>query len=422
VKCGGEAFMNVLVLNCGSSSVKFQLIEISMQAIKDGNERLMAKGGIEKIGEETSIQKLKCEGKDPYKVVSPVPTHGDAIQKITDLLTDPVHGIIKDKSEINAVGHRMVHGAETFTHSCLITEAVLDKIKECIPLAPLHNPHNIKGYEISKGLLGDTPHVAVFDTAFHQTMPPSSYIYALPYELYTKNRIRRYGFHGTSHRYVARSACRILGKKKEDFNVITVHIGNGASIAAVKNGSVIDTSMGFTPLEGLVMGTRCGDLDPAILMYLMEKENMDVAALNRILNKKSGLLGITGISNDMRVLEKEAENGNERAILAEDIFAYRIKKYIGAYTVAMGGVDIIVFTAGIGENSPVIRAKSCDGLQSIGAVIDPLKNDKLFGAEGIFSTDDSPVKLCVIPTNEELVIAHDTVEAVEKHINGKDLV
>jgi acetate kinase len=405
--------MKVLVLNCGSSSAKFQLIETSLQAIKDSSERMLAKGIVERIGESISIKKIESMGKEPYRKDEPIPNHTIAIQSILDLLADPVYGIIKDKSEIDAVGHRMVHGGETFTHSCMITEKVLEKIKECIPLAPLHNPHNIKGYEISKELLGDTPHVAVFDTAFHQTMPPSSFIYALPYEYYEKKRIRRYGFHGTSHRYVARRIGRLFNIPKDSFNVITVHLGNGASIAAVKKGRVIDTSMGFTPLEGLVMGTRCGDIDPAILMFLLENDHIDVNGLNKILNKKSGLLGISGISNDMRELQKAAEEGNKRAELAIDIFCYRIKKYIGSYAAAMGGVDYVAFTAGIGENSIIVREKCCEGLEGIGAIIDLKRNEELNRKEGVFSTKDSKVKLCIIPTNEEMVIAHDTVEAVE---------
>ena len=409
--------MKVLVLNCGSSSAKFQLIDTSLQEIKDGTERRLAKGIVEKIGESTSIQKIECEGKKPFSKEETIPNHTVAIQKILDMLADPVYGIIKDKSEIDAVGHRVVHGGETFTHSCLITDPVLAKMKECVPLAPLHNPHNIKGFEIAKELLGDTPHVAVFDTAFHQTMPASSFIYALPYEFYEKKRIRRYGFHGTSHRYVARRIARLFNIPKESFNVITVHLGNGASIAAVKKGRVMDTSMGFTPLEGLVMGTRCGDIDPAILMYLQENDNVDVKGLNKILNKQSGLIGISGVSNDMRELKAAAEAGNARAALAIDIFCYRIKKYIGAYTAAMGGVDYVAFTAGIGENSIMVRQKCCEGLEGINAYLDPEKNKALNGKEGVFSTPDSRVKLCVIPTNEEMVIAHDTVEAVAGLLN-----
>jgi acetate kinase len=409
--------MKVLVLNCGSSSAKFQLIETSLQAIKDGTETRLAKGIVEKIGESRSIRKIECEGKKSFSREEPIPNHTVAIQKILDMLADPVYGIIRDKSEIDAVGHRVVHGGETFTHSCMITDPVLAKMKECVPLAPLHNPHNIKGFEIAKELLGDTPHVAVFDTAFHQTMPASSFIYALPYEFYEKKRIRRYGFHGTSHRYVARRIARLFNIPKESFNVITVHLGNGASIAAVKKGKVMDTSMGFTPLEGLVMGTRCGDIDPAILMYLQENDNVDVKGLNKILNKQSGLIGISGISNDMRELQAAAEAGNARAALAIEIFCYRIKKYIGAYTAAMGGVDYVAFTAGIGENSVIVRQKCCEGLEGINAHLDPEKNIALNGKEGVFSTPDSPVKLCVIPTNEEMVIAHDTVEAVAGLLN-----
>ena len=405
--------MKVLVLNCGSSSAKFQLIDTSLKAIKDGTEKLLAKGNVERIGTQDAILKIQSLGKPKWEKIAPISDHTVAIKTIIDMLSDPEHGIIHDKSEINAVGHRVVHGGETFTHSCLIDEPVLAKIKECIPLAPLHNPHNVKGYEISQALLGDTPHVAVFDTAFHQTMPPSSYIYALPYEYYEKKRIRRYGFHGTSHRYVARRAGRLFNKAKNEYNVITVHIGNGASIAAVQKGSVVDTSMGFTPLEGLVMGTRCGDLDPAILLYLQENDGMSVADVNKVLNKKSGLIGISGVSNDMRELENAAAQGHKLANLAIDIFCYRIRKYIGAYAVAMGGVDYVAFTAGIGENSIIVRQKCCEGLQCLGAILDPEKNTALNGKEGDFSADGSKVRLCVVPTNEEMVIAHETVEAVE---------
>ena len=404
--------MKVLVLNSGSSSVKFQFYDTSLEAIKGGSEKQLAKGIVEKIGEKTSIRKIECNGKPPYKKEDPIADHTQAIRTIIDMLSDSEYGIIKDKTEIDAVGHRVVHGGETFTHSCLIDEKVYDKIKECIPLAPLHNPHNIKGYEISKDLLGKTPHVAVFDTAFHQTMSPSAFIYALPYDYYEKKRIRRYGFHGTSHRFVARRVGRLFNLAKDAFNVITVHLGNGASIAAVAKGKVVDTSMGFTPLEGLVMGTRCGDIDPAILMYLQENDGVNVAGLNKVLNKQSGLIGISGISNDMRELEKAAAESNARAKLAIDIFCYRIRKYIGAYAVAMGGVDFIVFTAGIGENSHIIRSEASKGLEAIGAKVDEAKNKSLNGKEGVFSTEDSKVKLCVIPTNEEILIAHDTVEAV----------
>ena len=410
--------MKILVLNCGSSSAKFQLIETSVQAIKEGTEERLAKGVVEKIGNDEAIQKIESKNGDPFKKVAPVKDHSQAIETILKMLTE--HEVIKDKSEINAVGHRVVHGGENFTHSCLIDDEVLKMIMDCIPLAPLHNPHNIKGFQIAKELLGDTPHVAVFDTAFHQSMPASSYIYAIPYEYYKKRGVRRYGFHGTSHRYVARRVGRLFDAPKEDYNVITVHLGNGASIAAVKKGKVYDTSMGFTPLEGLVMGTRCGDLDPAILMFLMENEELSVAELNKILNKKSGLLGISGLSNDMRDLQDAAEEGNEQAALAIEIFCYRIKKYIGSYTTAMGGVDYIVFTAGIGENSELVREKCCDGLEAIGAIIDKEKNNNTNGKEGDFSRDDSKVKLCVIPTNEEMVIAHDTVECVEGLVKCKE--
>ena len=404
--------MKVLVLNCGSSSAKFQLFETNLEAIKGGTETCLAKGIVEKIGEETSSRRIECLGKPAFREVIPIPSHTEAIRLILEMLTHAEYGIMKDKNEIDAVGHRVVHGGETFTHSCLIDERVLAKIKEFIQLAPLHNPHNIRGYEIAKSLLSETPHVAVFDTAFHQTMPASSFIYALPYEYYEKKRIRRYGFHGTSHRYVARRVGRLFNLPKEAYNVITVHLGNGASIAAVQKGKVMDTSMGFTPLEGLVMGTRCGDIDPAILMYLIESDGADVVSLNRILNKQSGLIGISGISNDMRELEKASKEGNKRAALAIDIFCYRIRKYIGAYTVAMEGVDYVAFTAGIGENSVLVREKCSEGLEAFGAVIDKEKNRTMNGKEGVFSTDASKVKLCVIPTNEEILIAHDTVEAV----------
>ncbi len=406
--------MKVLVLNCGSSSVKFQLIESSTELMKQDKEVLLATGLIEKIGLSSSIVKYKPTGKEPVTETPSILEHTVAIEKVVKLLTHPEYGVIKDQKEIDAVGHRVVHGGEKFSGSKIITDEIYKEIVECVELAPLHNPHNIKGYQISRQLLPDIPHVAVFDTAFHQTMPSFAYVYGLPYVLYKRHAVRRYGFHGTSHRYLTSYLAKYHNKPVESFNVITVHIGNGCSIAAVKGGKSVDTSMGFTPLEGLIMGTRCGDIDPAIVLHIMAKEELGLHEANTMMNKHSGLLGISGVSSDMREVVKEAEKGNDRAKLAIDVYCYRIRKYIGSYAAALGGVDYIAFTAGVGENSPLIREKSCEGLEFMSAKIDPAKNNACIGKFADISTEDSKTKIYAIPTNEEIVIARDTVELVEQ--------
>ncbi|QEK12014.1 acetate kinase [Crassaminicella thermophila] len=396
--------MNVLVINCGSSSLKYQLINMS-------DESVLAKGLVERIGIEGSVLKHEVPGMEKVIIEKDMPDHKVALSLVIDTLVDEKHGAIKDMKEISAVGHRIVHGGEKFSASVVIDDEVIKAIEDCIELAPLHNPANLMGINACKELMPGTPMVGVFDTAFHQTMPKSSYIYPLPYELYEKYGIRKYGFHGTSHRYVSQKAADFLGKKLEDLKIITCHLGNGASLAAIDGGKSIDTSMGFTPLEGLVMGTRCGDIDPAIVTFIMEKENLDIAGVNNLLNKKSGVLGISGVSSDFRDIENAAE-GNERAQLALDVFNKRVKKYIGAYAAEMGGVDVIVFTAGLGENSASNREEICKGLEFMGVKVDPEKNN-IRGKDAIVSTDDSKVKVLVIPTNEELMIAKDTQELLK---------
>ncbi|WP_069650229.1 acetate/propionate family kinase [Caloranaerobacter ferrireducens] len=392
--------MKILVINCGSSSLKYQLIDMT-------NEEVLAKGLAERIGIDGSRVKHRTIGKEEVIIEKPMSNHKVALEIVLNALTDSEHGAIKSMEEISAVGHRVVHGGEKFSGSVVIDDEVLKVLRECADLAPLHNPPNIMGIEACQELMPNTPMVGVFDTAFHQTMPKSSYIYPLPYELYEKYGIRKYGFHGTSHKYVSNRAAEILGKDINELNIITCHLGNGASLAAVKKGKSIDTSMGFTPLEGLAMGTRCGDIDPAIVTFLMEKENMSTSEVNNLLNKKSGVLGISGVSSDFRDIEEAAAKGNERAQLALDKFTSRVKKYVGAYAAIMGGVDVIVFTAGLGENSPETREAVCEGLEFMGVEIDKEKN-KVRGKETIISTENSKVKVLVVPTNEELMIARET--------------
>nr|CAA95986.1 acetate kinase [Thermoanaerobacterium thermosaccharolyticum DSM 571] len=397
--------MKILVINCGSSSLKYQLIES-----KDGN--VLAKGLAERIGINDSLLTHNANG-EKIKIKKDMKDHKDAIKLVLDALVNSDYGVIKDMSEIDAVGHRVVHGGEYFTSSVLITDDVLKAITDCIELAPLHNPANIEGIKACTQIMPDVPMVAVFDTAFHQTMPDYAYLYPIPYEYYTKYKIRKYGFHGTSHKYVSQRAAEILNKPIESLKIITCHLGNGSSIAAVKNGKSIDTSMGFTPLEGLAMGTRSGSIDPSIISYLMEKENISAEEVVNILNKKSGVYGISGISSDFRDLEDAAfKNGDKRAQLALNVFAYRVKKTIGSYAAAMGGVDVIVFTAGIGENGPEIREFILDGLEFLGFKLDKEKN-KVRGEEAIISTADSKVNVMVVPTNEEYMIAKDTEKIVE---------
>jgi len=398
--------MKIFVVNCGSSSLKYQLINME-------NEEVEAKGLVERIGLNGSV--LKHQPKNGEKVVieEDMPSHKEALKNVIDALMHEKYGVIKDMNEINAVGHRVVHAGEKFACSVVINDEVMNALKECIDLAPLHNPPNILGIEACQQLMPGVPMVGVFDTAFHQTMPKEAYIYALPYELYEKYRVRRYGFHGTSHKYVSQRAAAMLGKNIEDLKIVTCHLGNGASVAAVKNGKSVDTSMGFTPLEGLAMGTRCGDLDPAIVKFIAEKEGLDLNGVDKLLNKQSGVLGVSGVSSDFRDIEEAAEKGNERAELALKIFAYRVRKYIGAYAAAMGGIDAIVFTAGLGENSPEMRADVCKGLEFLGVEIDPEKNN-VRGKEVDVSKDGSKVKVLLIPTNEELMIARDTMELINK--------
>ncbi|WIF94604.1 acetate/propionate family kinase [Caminicella sporogenes] len=398
--------MNVLVINCGSSSLKYQLIDMK-------TENVLAKGLVERIGIEGSRLKHETAKLDDKVVIKqPIRDHKDALKLVLDALVDEKHGAIKDMSEINAVGHRVVHGGEKFSGSVVIDDEVIKALEECIELAPLHNPPNLMGIRACQELMPNVPMVGVFDTAFHQTMPKHAYIYPLPYELYEKYGVRKYGFHGTSHRYVSQRAAEILGKDIKELKIITCHLGNGASLAAIQNGKSVDTSMGFTPLEGLVMGTRCGDIDPAIVTFVMEKENLDINGMNNLLNKKSGVLGISGVSSDFRDIEEAAANGNERAKLAIDKFDMRVKKYIAAYAAVMGGVDAIVFTAGLGENSITNREAICENLEFMGVKLDKEKNN-IRGKEAVVSTEDSKVKILVIPTNEELMIARDTIDLVK---------
>lgn len=396
--------LKILVINCGSSSLKYQLIDMD-------NERVLAKGLAERIGIEGSVLTHKSEEMESVVIKRDMKNHKVALEILMNALTDEKHGVIKTMDEISAVGHRVVHAGEKFASSVLITEDVMNALKECIDIAPLHNPPNIMGIEACKEILPDVPMVGVFDTAFHQTMPKEAYIYPIPYEYYEKYKIRKYGFHGTSHKYVGLRAASILNKPINDLKIITCHLGNGASITAIKEGISIDTSMGFTPLEGLAMGTRCGSIDPAILTFLMEKEELNSQEINNILNKKSGVLGVSGVSNDFRDIEEAAQKGNKRAQLALDIFNYRVRTTIGSYVAAMNGVDAIVFTAGLGENSATNRKDICDKLQFLGLSIDDDKNN-IRGKETIISTEDSKVKVLVIPTDEELMIAKDTEEIV----------
>lgn len=400
--------MKIFVVNCGSSSLKYQLINMV-------DESVLAKGLVERIGIDGSTLKHIPTGKESVTVTEVIANHSVGIKMVLDILTDPNHGVIESLEEIAAIGHRVVHGGEKFADSVLIGLDVLKSIELCSMMAPLHNPANLLGVEACEKLMPSTPQVAVFDTAFHQTMPKQAYLYGLPYELYEKYALRRYGFHGTSHKYVAQRAADIMDEHMTNLRIITCHLGNGASIAAVKYGKCIDTSMGYTPLEGLVMGTRSGEIDPAIIPFLMEKENLNAKEIDEYLNKKSGILGISGISSDFRDVEQAASEGNERAQLAIDIFAYKVKKYIGSYVAAMGGVDAIVFTAGLGENSPFMRDKICNGLEYLGTRIDKERN-MVRGKEQEISVKRAPVKIFVIPTNEELVIARDTANVCKELI------
>lgn len=398
--------MKVLVINAGSSSLKYQLIDM-------GNDAVLAKGNAERIGIDNSLLKHIPGDKEKVEISATLKNHVDAIKLVIDSLVNKDYGVIRDMDEIGAVGHRVVHGGEEFSGSVVIDDEVMKAIEKNVELAPLHNPANIMGIKACRNVMPNTPMVAVFDTAFHQSMPQKAFMYAIPYEDYEKYGIRRYGFHGTSHKYVAGKAAQIMGVPLDSLKIITCHLGNGSSITAVKYGKSVDTSMGFTPLEGLPMGTRSGDIDPAIISFLMEKKNITCEEVNKYLNKESGVLGLSGISSDFRDLHEAAAQGNQRASLALEVFNYRVKKYIGAYAASMGGVDCVVFTAGIGENTPQVRESACSGLEFMGIKIDKEKNKAVAkGGQGEISTDDSPVKVFVIPTNEELMIARETMELI----------
>ena len=393
--------MNVLVINCGSSSLKFQLIQ-------SDTEDVLAKGLCERIGIEGSRIVYTPAGKDKITIESPMPDHTNAIKLVLNCLTDAENGVVKSLEEIHAVGHRVVHGGEKFASSVVVDDEVMKAIDECSNLAPLHNPANLIGISVCKELMPGVPQVAVFDTAFHQTMLEKAFLYGLPYEAYTEDKIRRYGFHGTSHSYVSKRVAEILGKKPEDLKTIVCHLGNGSSICAVNQGKCVDTTMGLTPLAGLIMGTRCGDIDPSILEFYAQKHDLDVFQVTEILNKKSGVLGISGVSSDFRDIEEAADAGNERCKYALDAFKYQVAKFIGGYAAAMNGVDVIVFTAGVGENSATTRQGVCDYLGYLGITVDAEANGKR-GEEIEITTPDSKVKVFVVPTNEELMIARDTV-------------
>ncbi len=399
--------MKILVLNCGSSSIKYQLFDIASGGV-------LAKGIVEKIGLKGSFLKNERFDGDKVKLEGEILDHQSGIEYLLGLLISEKRGVIKSLTEIGAVGHRLVHGGETFQGSCYLDEVTIKGVEDCSDLAPLHNPANLKGIYAMKNLLPEVPQVGVFDTSFHQTMPDYSFMYALPYSLYKKYGIRRYGFHGTSHSYVSKRACEILNVPYDKMRIITCHLGNGASITAIKNGKSVDTSMGLTPVEGLIMGTRSGDVDAGALTLIMEKEEIDYSSLNTLLNKHSGMLGISGISSDMREVETAAAEGDERAILSLKMYQYRVKKYIGSYAAAMGGVDIIVFTGGIGENSPDDREKICENLEFMGIAFDKKANEGIRGKETVISTGDSKVKVMIVPTNEEWVIASETRDIVEQ--------
>lgn len=405
--------MKVLVLNCGSSSIKYQFIDTTAQIA-------LAKGMVERIGMASAILTHQPYDKEEIKIVGEILDHTIAIEYVIAVLLSPNHGVIKDKKEIDAVGHRVVHGGETFSGSVLITDQVMKALKDNIELAPLHNPPNIKGIQAAKSHLPNTPQVGVFDTSFHIKMPPHAYLYGIPYELYKKYKIRRYGFHGTSHRYVSERAAKMLGKPIEQLKMVTAHLGNGCSMAAVNGGRSVDTTMGFTPLEGLIMGTRSGDMDPSVILYIMGKEGLSLSEANTLLNKHSGLIGISGESSDMREIEEAIGEGNKKAKYAFDVFTYRIKKYVGAYAAAMGGLDALVFTGGIGENSVMVRNNVCSNMEFLGINLDESANQNVKG-ECVISAADSKVSILRIPTNEELVIALDTEEIVSEQMAVKEV-
>ncbi len=398
--------MKILVLNCGSSSIKYKLFQMS-------TKQVLAQGGIEKIGMDDSFLKITLSSDEKVILKKEIKEHTSGIEFILEILTDSKYGCLQSLNEIDAVGHRIVHGGEKFNQSVVITQEVIDKVKACIDIAPLHNPANLKGIEAISKLLPSLPQVGVFDTAFHQTMPDYAYMYALPYEFYLKYGIRRYGFHGTSHRYVSKRACDFLGIDYKNSKIITAHIGNGGSITAINNGESVDTSMGLTPVEGLMMGTRSGDVDLGVITYLMKKEEMSVDNIANIINKKSGLLGVSGISSDMRDIDNAIAEGNKRAKLALEMYCYHVKKYIGSYAAALNGVDVIVFTGGVGENQTPLRQQICEGLSYLGIECDTEINKMARGVEAEISTKNSKVRVVVIPTDEELMIASDTLALIK---------
>ena len=399
--------MNVLVLNCGSSSVKYKLFQMP-------EGKVLAQGGVEKLGLSDSFLKLKLPSGEKVVLEKDMREHTVAIDFILKTITGSEYGCIKSLSEIDAVGHRLVHGGDKFSESVVITDAVVESVKQCIDLAPLHNPSTLKGVAAVTELIPGVPQVGVFDTAFPQTMPQRAFMYALPYEYYEKYGVRRYGFHGTSHRFVSKRACEFLGLDYNKVRIITAHIGNGASMCAIKEGKCIDTTMGLTPTEGLMMGTRVGDVDPGALVFIGEKEGLSMAQLSEVINKKSGVLGVSGVSSDMREIEEAISQGNERAKLALEMYDYRIKKYVGAFTAAMGGLDLLIFTGGVGENQTTTREYVCEDMQYMGIEIDKTLNAKIHGDEALLSTKESKVKVVVIPTDEELMIALDTVALTSK--------
>jgi len=399
--------MRILVLNCGSSSIKFKLFDMKTNVV-------LAQGGIEKIGLEGSFLKLSTPGDSEKTIEKDIPEHRTGVEFILGILTSEEYGCIKSLSEIDAVGHRIVHGGEKFNESVLITSEVINNVRECVDLAPLHNPSNLIGIYAIEKLMPNVPQVAVFDTAFHQTMPPKAYMYGLPYSYYLKYGIRRYGFHGTSHRYVSKRACEILGVPLDHQRIITAHIGNGASITAIKNGKSIDTSMGMTPVDGLLMGTRSGEIDAGVLTFISEKERLRAQDISDLLNKQSGVLGVSGVSSDMREIDIAVKAGNERAVLAMEMYNYRIKKYVGSYAAVLGGLDLLVFTGGVGENHWSTRSAVCANMEYMGIKIDESKNIGMRGKEMIISAHDSKVTVMVVPTDEELMIAKDTLEILSK--------
>lgn len=398
--------MKILVINAGSSSLKYQLIDMETEAV-------LAKGLCERIGIDGSKLNHTPQNGDKVVIEEHMEDHSVAIRMVLDALLDKNHGVISDMSEISAVGHRLVHGGELFSKSVVIDEKVKEAVKECIPLAPLHNPANLIGVDACEKAMPGVPQCGVFDTAFHQTMPKEAFMYGLPYELYTENKIRRYGFHGTSHKYVSARAAEILGKDIKDLKIITCHLGNGSSVTAVENGKSVATSMGLTPLAGTVMGTRCGSIDPAIIKFIADNKNMSLDEIDDLINKKSGVFGISGVSSDFRDLDAAAKDGNERAQLALDMFVYSVRKYIGQYAVQMGGVDAIVFTAGVGENDAKMREAITKNLEFLGICVDTDKNSGIHGDEAVVSTADSKVKVLVVPTNEELMIARETADLLK---------